>query len=166
MDRGLTSLEVIGMAVRSEEDAARFYGHISRMIENDLVRAKYEQLAREEAGHRRLLVELYGKMSGTGERPPRIPGEPVTAEGRAIPEEIAGSLEALLKSAIEREKRARAFYAEAAERATDLTGRRVLGYLADVEHGHEMMLAKELEAYLRDREWYAAGDPGMIHVGP
>jgi rubrerythrin len=29
MERKLTSLEGIGIAIRSEEDAAKFYGHIS-----------------------------------------------------------------------------------------------------------------------------------------
>lgn len=166
MDRRLTSLEVIGMAIRSEEDAAKFYGHISKMIDNDLVRAKYEHLAREEVNHQRLLVELYRTMSGSRERPSRIPGEPDTAEGGPVPEEVAESLEALLKLAVEREKRARAFYAKAAEEATDLSGRRILGYLSDVEHGHEMMLKKELESFLRDKDWYVRRDPEMVHVGP
>ena len=166
MERTLTAVEVIGMAVRSEEDAAKFYGHISKMIDNDLVRAKYEHLAREEANHRRLLVQLYESMTGSREKPPRIPGQPETAEGGPVPEEIAGSLEALLRLAVERERKARAFYARAGEEATDLSGKRILGYLADVEHGHEMMLEKELAAYLRDKDWYVGKEPDMVHVGP
>lgn len=166
MDPKLTSLEVIGMAIRSEEDAAKFYGHISRMIENDLVRAKYEHLAREEVHHRRMLTALYKKMSEGQERPPRIPGTPETAEGGGVPEDMAGSLESLLKLAVKREQKAGTFYRDAADRATDFSGQRILRYLADVENGHELMLEKELEAYLRDMDWYAGKEPELIHVGP
>lgn len=167
MERTLTSLEVVGMAIRSEEDAAKFYGHISRMIENDLVRVKYEQLAKEEAGHRKMLVALYKEMTGTAEHPGRIPGEPETAEGGAIPEDIADSIEDLLRLAVQREQDAHRFYREAAEKAKDLSGRRILEYLAGVERGHQAMLEKELESYLRDKEWYVGQQhPAMIHLGP
>lgn len=166
MDPKLTSLEVIGMAIRSEEDAAKFYGHISRMIENDLVRAKYEHLAREEANHRKMLTEVYKKMSGGQDRPPRIPGTPETAEGGGVPEEMAESLEALLKLAVQRERKAGTFYRNAADHATDLSGKKILRYLSEVEHGHELMLERELEAYLRDNDWYIGKDPELIHVGP
>lgn len=166
MERTLTSIEVIGIAIRSEEDAAKFYGHISKMIDNELVRAKYEHLAKEEVNHRRLLAGLYKTMTGSQDNPPRIPGEPETAEGGSIPEGIADSLQALLNLAVEREQKAKAFYAKAAAEATDLSGKRILMYLADVEHGHEMMLKKELESYLRDKDWYVGKESEMLHVGP
>jgi erythrin-vacuolar iron transport family protein len=167
MERKLTSLEVIGMAIRSEEDAAKFYGHISTMTENDLVRAKYRQLAKEETGHKKVLVNLYTKMTNAKGPPPKIPGEPDTAEGGVVPDEISGSLEDLLKLAIDRERKAKDFYRDAAAKATDLSGERILRYLSDVEHGHELMLKNELEAYLRDTQWYTGEEwPEMLHVGP
>lgn len=166
MDPRLTSLEVIGMAIRSEEDAAEFYGHISKIIDNDLVREKYRQLAKEEGNHRKMLVKLYERMSGIPERPPRIPGTPTTAESGTVPPEIADSLEALLGLAIEREQKAKDFYSKAAEQATDLSGRNILLYLSDVEHGHALMLKRELESYLRDKVWYVGKDPEYVHVGP
>ena len=167
MERKLTSLEVIGMAIRSEEDAAKFYGHISTITENDLVRSKYRQLAKEETGHKKVLVNLYAKMTNTKEPPPGIPGEPDTAEGGAVPDEISGSLEDLLKLAINREHKAKDFYRDAAAKATDPSGERILRYLSDVEYGHELMLKNELEAYLRDTQWYIGKEwPEMVHVGP
>ncbi|MGD2269963.1 MAG: hypothetical protein PVI06_06140 [Desulfobacterales bacterium] len=36
MDRKLTALEVIGMAIRGEEDAALFYEHMADIINNEL----------------------------------------------------------------------------------------------------------------------------------
>jgi rubrerythrin len=167
MDRRLTALEVVGMAIRSEEDASKFYGHISKMIANGVVRTKYENLAKEEVNHGKLLMELHKQMSGTEAKPPRIPGEPETAEGGAVPEEIAGSLEDLLKLAIQREEKAKNFYRKAAAETTDPSAERILQYLADVEHGHALMLKNELEAYLRDADWYVHEEtPEMVHAGP
>ncbi len=167
MDKQLTSLEVIGMAVRSEEDAVQFYTHISQMIENEVVRAKYQHLAKEEAMHRKLLVDLYKKMAAEQKKPPKIPGNPVTAEGGAVPADIEDSLEALLTLAIQREHDACAFYRRAAESSADMSGRRILDYLVHVEAGHAEMLENEKEAYLENRKWYTGeDDPGLIHLGP
>lgn len=167
MDSQLTSLEVIGLAVRSEEDAAKFYTHIAQMIENDLVRAKYQHLAKEEVMHRKLLVQHYKEMSGEAAKPPPIPGTPQTAEGGAIPDEIADSLGDLLKLAIEREYAARDFYRRAAAASVDLSGKRLLEYLAHVEQGHATMLENEHAAYLEDKKWYTGeASPGMVHLGP
>ena len=167
MDSKLTSLEVIGFAIRSEEDAAKFYSHIAQMIENDLVRAKYQHLAKEEVMHRKLLIQHYMDMSGDTEKPPKIPGEPQTAEGGAIPEAISDSLEDLLKLAIEREYKARDFYRQAATSSADLSGKRLLEYLAHVEQGHATMLENEHAAFLENKEWYTGeGSPGMVHLGP
>jgi rubrerythrin len=167
MDRELTSLEVVGMAIRSEEDAAKFYSHIADMINNELVSNKYRHLAREETGHRKMLVDLYKKMLGDTENPPKIPGEPETAESGPVPEQISGSIEDLLILAVKREQAAKEFYRQAAAAAADLSGKRILEYLVHVEKGHEMMLKSELEAYRQDKDWYAGGVASeMIHAGP
>ncbi len=163
----LTSIEAIGLAVRSEEDAAKFYGHIAAMIENDAVRQKYRHLAFEEVKHRKLLVERYKEMTAGMERPPKIPGNPETAEGGAIPEDIADSMEDLLKLAIKREQEAAAFYRQASQNARDLSGKRLFDQLVEVELGHEVVLNKELEAFRKDRDGYMGiKSQEMQHVGP
>lgn len=164
MREDLTLLEIIGLGIRSEEAAAEFYGGISKIIKNDLVRAKYEGLAREEIGHRHLLVELYQKLSGERGPPPCIPGSPSTAEG-GRPPFVADALEELLRHAISREIEANDFYRRAAARAVDQGGQRTLEYLADIERGHELIIRSELDAYLRDRNWYAE-KPDVQLVGP
>ena len=60
-----------------------------------------------------------------------------------------------MKLAIAREHEASNFYKAAAKSATDISGKRTLEYLAGIEHGHEVMLKMELEAYLRDKNWYS-----------
>jgi len=153
MSEELTTVEILGLAIRSEEEAAKFYGGLAGRIKNDLARAKYESLAREEASHRQLLLNLYRKTTGEN-KPPQIPGEPVTAEGGGVQVET-DDIERLLKTAIEREQKAMNFYREMSSRMKDTNGKRLLQYLADIERGHEVMLASELEAYRRDKSWYA-----------
>lgn len=163
MHKDLTAVEVIGIAIRSEEDAAEFYGHLAGLVRNDLVREKYRQLAKEEEGHRQVLLNLYKKMTGE-KSPPKISGNIETAESGDIPEDL-NDIDKLLQQAIEREQQASAFYRKASHTATDITGKRTLEYLADVEHGHKVMLAAELEAYRRDKDWYAE-HPDIQLVGP
>lgn len=162
MKADLTTVEVLGLAIRSEEEAAEFYSSVAKMIKNELVRSKYEALAQEENRHREMLLGLYRRATGEKEAPV-IPGSPRTAEGGFPIPKI--SVENLLRLAIAREQEAQAFYRRAAERTSDHTAQRMLQYLADIEHGHELMLNAELEAYLRDRDWYA-DNPDVQLVGP
>ncbi|MFH0800373.1 MAG: ferritin family protein [Pseudomonadota bacterium] len=164
MKEDLTVLEILGLAVRSEEEAAAFYGSLAEMIKNDLVRARYESLAKEEVAHRQMLVALYRKMTGEKGAPPRIPGDPETAEG-GRPPASQDSLEGLLKLAIERERAAHDFYLRAASGAVEPTARRIFEYLADIERSHEDLIKTELDAYLRDSNWYAE-KPDVQLVGP
>lgn len=162
MGRDLTSLETLGLAIRSEEDAAEFYSAVAKLVKNKLVRDKYETLAREEIGHRQILVNLYKKFSGDPQ-PPKIKGSPKTAE-TGFPIMALDSIEDMLNFAIIRENEANKFYRNAAKKTTDITAKRILEYLADIEHGHEIMLKAEFEAYKRDKGWYI--DEDIQLVGP
>ena len=163
MNADLTAIEVVGLGIRSEEDAAEFYGTLAKKIKNDLVKAKFESLAREEIGHKQVLSSLYKKMTGEP-APPMIPGAPDTAEGGGTPVDVE-NIEELLRLAISREQKANNFYKEAAKKAADNSGRRTLEYLAGIEYGHELMLKEELKAYLNDKDWYA-NSPDIQLVGP
>lgn len=162
MKSELTAVEAIGLAIRSEEDAADFYGKVSKMVKNELVKAKYVSLAKEEVGHRAILVNLYKKLTGEN-APPRIPGDPKTAES-GFPVAMT-SMEEIFEFAISREQEAQAFYRRAASSTSDVSGKRTFEYLADIERGHELMLKMEYDAYKRDRDWYS-NNPDIQLVGP
>lgn len=164
MQADLTVIEVIGLAIRSEEDAAAFYAHLAKQINNVLVKAKFLDLAREESGHRKILVDMLAKLTGSKKAPLKIPGNPETAEGGGVPFSTT-DIEELLKIAIGREQKANAFYKDASRSALDVNSKRTLEYLATIEYGHEQLLNAELEAYLRDRNWYA-DNPDVQLVGP
>lgn len=158
----LTSVEIIAIAIRSEEDAADFYGRVSKMVKNDLVKSKYESLAREEVGHRHMLISLYKKMTG-GVNPPKFTQSPTTAEG-GIPIAM-DNLEDMLKFAIARENEAEKVYGGAAKKCRERETQRIFQYLSGIERGHANALELELEAYCRDKNWYA-DNPDIQLVGP
>jgi len=160
----LTAVEAVGLGIRSEEEASRFYGQIARRIKNPLVRGRYEDLSREEVRHRSLLLELYKRMTGEEYAPPTIPGEPEVAEVASPPGETE-DLESLLDLAIQREEQAAVFYDRAAGQARDQSGRQALGYLAEMERHHAALLKTELETYRRDQTWYS-DFPDMPMMGP
>lgn len=163
MKEDLTLIEILGLAIKSEEEAALFYTNVAKMIKNDLVRGKYESLAREEVGHKHMLIGLYRKMTGEKE-PPCIPTGVDVAEKYSVQFNV-DSIEEVLMYAIGREKHANEFYRKAAAKAIDVNSKRTLEYLADIERGHEVLLKSELDAYLRDRDWYAE-KPDVQLVGP
>jgi rubrerythrin len=168
MEKDLTSLEILGIAIRSEEEAARFYGHIARRIGNELVRTRFRHLAEEEGEHRKMLFALYRQLTGDPHGPPRVVGGGDLAEGAPVSDEHGNdSLESLLELAVQREEHARDFYRKAAENAMDPSGERILHYLADVEEGHAQRLKRELHAFHRDTAWYTGQEaPEMVHLGP
>ncbi len=164
MKKEITSVEAIGIAVRSEEESHIFYEGIASKVQNPLVRSRFEQLARDELGHKRLLLSLYKKMTGETSEPPVIPGDPDVAERGGVAIDIE-KMEELLELAIQREIDASIFYKKAADNTNDVSGKRTFEYLADIERGHEHMLKSELEAYRRDKNWYS-DNPDIQLVGP
>jgi rubrerythrin len=164
MQNNLTAIEILGLAIRSEEDAANFYGHVAKQIKNDIVKMKFLDLAREESAHRKILVDMFKKLTGSGILPKRIPGSPDTAEKGEGPVEIT-EIEKLLEMAIAREQKACAFYKDAAGRVCDVGGKKILEYLSSIEYGHEQLLRAELETFRKDKSWYA-DNPDVLLVGP
>jgi len=163
MTHDLTTLEIIGVAIKSEENAEAFYKSLASKINNNFVKSKYKTLASEEKMHRDILVNLYKDIVGKNEEPPTIPGKKKTAED--VNKDLVGSIEDILKCAIKKEVEAREFYANAAQKTNNQNSKRLLEYLADMERGHALMLETELKAYERDKTWYA-DNPDVQLVGP
>jgi len=160
--RDLTGLEVLGVAIRSEIDAHRFYSQALRITQNPLLREKLSRLAAEEKRHRQILEERYRKS--TGEKFPLLPRKG-GAEGKGkAPKDLEP--EELLKIAIRREQEAAQFYRREAQKSTDMSGRFMLEYLADFEMGHERSLRSELKALRRFPQWFSLKDPVVMLVGP
>lgn len=153
MDPDLSILEVIGLAVKNEDDAAVFYTDFSKIIKNELVQAKFQFLAEEEKKHSKMLTDFYKKLSGEPLTPPKVPGAAKSVEGPTY-EFTVDSIEALLNLAIKREMDASEFYKSAAEKSENNSGRRMLEYLSRIEELHAVTIRAELKSYLEDKDWY------------
>jgi rubrerythrin len=162
MKKELTPVELIGLAVKREEQAHDFYEMFAGRIKNELVKAKYLSLAEEETKHKHLLVKLYHQMIGEKKDPPSIPGDD-SIYGADVPD--ITDIEKLMELAISKEEEARKFYLDSAVKMNSQSSRRLLEYLADMERGHALVLKTEHDAYLRDANWYA-DNPDVQLVGP
>lgn len=159
--RPLTGLEVLGKAIRSEAEAYRFYTATMKKTNNPILREKLSKLAGEEKRHRQILEERYRKS--TGEERVQLP-PPAGPEGKGpAPKDLQP--EEILTLAIRMEREAAQFYQREARKATDMSGRFMLEYLADIERAHEKALETELKALKRFPNWFSLDDPIVMLVG-
>lgn len=157
----LTIIEVLGLAVIQEVEAYKRYQLLANRVNNPLVKEKFRSLANEEKAHRELLYGMLQKK--TSEEKPPLPKKP-PREYDLKDEEMP--VHKLLEMAIEKEREAAEFYSEAAFKATDPSGKRVLEYLAEFERGHERLLQTEYEAIAKYPQWMDYDGADIMLVGP
>ena len=158
---GLTNLEIMGIAISSENDAAGFYRKVSDRIENPMVKAKFKALASDEGKHAELLTEEYLRLSD-GDAPKLPAGWKIETP---LEFDKTASVEDILKKAIDMEKRAQGTYRYAAGRSSDPKARIMLEYLVEFERGHQRMLEAEMKFLKQNPEWFE--QPWHhVHVGP
>ncbi|WP_371421132.1 iron exporter MbfA [Tardiphaga sp.] len=146
----LTEREVLAVAISSEEEDSRIYLSFAE----DLA-ARYpdsakvfSEMAEEEKGHRHLLLQMYEERFGPNLPP--IRREDVKGFIRRRPIWLTRnlSLDTIRKEAERMEFEAGRFYVKAAEQATDVGVRKLLGDLAELEKGHEHLASKLSDAIL------------------
>ncbi|MGY2049825.1 iron exporter MbfA [Methylobacterium sp. JK268] len=143
----LSDREVLALAIQAEEEDGRVYREIAeRLRENYPASAQvFQEMASTESDHRRQLLDLFQERYG--DHIPLIRREDVKGFVRRKPVWMQESFDiaAVRHRAETMEAETQRFYREAASRCTDPTVRKLLGDLADVEAGHEVM-ASRLEA--------------------
>src|SRR5579883_2892793 len=154
----LSEREILAIGVSAEEEDARIY----RAFAEDLAGRYpdsgkiFEEMAIEENNHRDRLLSMYQERFG--EHLPPIRREDVKGFLKRRPIWLPNSLplETIRKQAETMEFQAARFYAKAAEQATDVGVRRLLGELAIIEQGHEdlahKLTQKTLTAGVRAKE--------------
>ena len=162
VSRSLTGLEVLGVAIRSEVEAHRFYTLVLKRVQNPILREKLSRLAAEEKRHRQILEERYRKSTGEKFPPLPIRGGP---EGKGpVPQSLTPS--EVLQLAIKMEREAAHFYQREAQKSTDRSAIFMLEYLADFERSHARSLEAEWKALKRFPDWFSSSDPIVMLVGP
>jgi rubrerythrin len=167
IDPKLTPWQVLGVAIRSEVDAAAFYTRLQDKVKNVLLVQKLKFLALEEEHHRRILEHLLDD---------RFRGRSTDVPPGALMPPIAASLGedapvlALFGAALKAEQAAERFYTETGERAEDEGSRKILAYLGRVERSHQAMLKSEIDLLEKFPDYYSVEDfhigQDLFHIGP
>jgi rubrerythrin len=141
----LSEQEVLALAISSEEEDARIYrAYAEGLIDEFPASAKvFEEMAVEEDGHRRRLIDLHRERFG--DTIPLIRREHVRGYYDRTPDWLVRPLgiEKTRVMAEKMEQDAARFYESAASRTTDAGTRKLLGDLAAAEKGH-VSLARRL----------------------
>jgi rubrerythrin len=165
VDAGLTTLEAVALAVRSEIESTNLYEKLAERVKNPEVKMVMKELAADEENHRQALMGLYTKMLGGQE--PSIPDK----DGRDKKMAISPDAEYadIIRAARDKEVDSEDFYKKAAERVKDYRTRMFFLDVAESERKHAATLQKLLDRLKEDPHWFERdkADPfkGM-HVGP
>ncbi len=137
----LSEREVLAIAIAGEEEDSRIYASFAEdLAERYPDSAKiFEEMAEEEKHHRHLLLEMYERRFGPNLPPIRRDDVKGFLQRRPIWLTKNLSLDVVRKEAETMELQAQRFYAKAAEQATDVGVRKLLGDLAEMEKGHESL---------------------------
>jgi rubrerythrin len=140
----LTEREILAVAISAEEEDSRIYMTFAEDLQERYpASAKvFEEMAEEEQGHRRRLLDLYQKRFGA--HLPPIRREDVKGFIRRRPVWLTRNLplDTIREQAATMEYEARRFYQRAGEQATDVGIRKLLGDLAFAEKKHESLAGR------------------------
>jgi rubrerythrin len=136
--KSLSEQEILALAISSEEDDGRIYQAYAQWLRSDFPdTAKiFDEMADEEAEHRKLLIDLHREKFG--EVIPLIRREHVIGFYKRKPDWLIKpmGLDAVRRQALEMEIQASAFYRAAASQVTDASIRKLLGDLERAEAEH------------------------------
>jgi rubrerythrin len=155
----LSEQEILALAITNEEEDGRIYRGFAEGLRKQFpASAKvFDEMAEEEAQHRSMLFELYREKFG--EYLPLIRRQDVKGFIRRNPIWLMPSvrLDEVRKAAESMEYEAARFYRRSAEKARDVSIRKLLDELADVEDDHGQ-LAQKLGQQILDTDTRAQED--------
>jgi rubrerythrin len=155
----LTEREILAIAIASEEEDSRIYlSFAEELTESYPATSKvFQEMAAEEDGHRRQLLEMY--QGRFGQNLPAIRREDVKGFLSRRPTWLIKNLplETIRSQTEAMETDAQRFYVKAAGASQDVGVRKLLGDLAIVEKGHGEKASALSEAILTESARNAEG---------
>jgi len=151
--------DLFGMAIKAEIEAQTVYTRIGEKTKNFVLKEKMSFLTGEEKKHEAILRGLYKQKFSLD---PTVPEETMAPVPAWNPDE-GDKVSDILKSAMQTEVDAKAFYEAMAERIDDAKFRTILFYLAAMEQTHFHLLEAEYNTAL-ELEDYDRFDPA-VHWG-
>lgn len=153
--------DLMAQAIRAEMEAQELYSGLAGQVKNFILNDKFKYLAKEEDGHRRLLIKLYEERFP--DHPLKIPdcsGTPIPNVQLSKTNRLSDVLEATMAA----EKSAQRFYKSLAGKMEHEEDKNLLMYLSNIEGGHYYFLNLEHEQALRYEDYYETNE--MMHAGP
>jgi erythrin-vacuolar iron transport family protein len=148
----LSERELLALAISLEEEDERIYADFAHGLQENFPDSAdvFEQMGKEESGHRRRLQDLYQQKFG--EHIPLIRRQDVKGfiERRPVWQRPALSLKVARNTASSMEQETRQFYERAATRTSDASIRRLLDDLAQEERSHENRAEELAEKALKN----------------
>jgi rubrerythrin len=145
--KSLNEQELLALAIALEEEDARIYDDFADGLKTNFpaAAAQFEELRAEEDGHRHRLLELY--RAKFGDHIPHIRRQDVQGFVKRTPVWLVRPLGLAVarKHAALMEAETKRFYERAAQRASDVSIRQLLGDLAEEERKHHNV-AEAMEA--------------------
>ncbi len=140
----LTEREILAVAISSEEEDSRIYLTFAEDLDERYPASAriFREMAEEENGHRQRLLDLYQERFG--QHLPPIRREDVKGFLRRRPIWLTRnlSIDTIRAQTEAMEYEAQRFYEKAAQQATDVSIRKLLGDLATAEMKHEGLATK------------------------
>ena len=156
--------EILALAITLEEEDGRIYRDFAEGLREAYpASAKvFDEMAEEESGHRRMLIDLFRERFG--EHIPLVRREDVRGFVRRKPIWLTQplGLEAVRRRAEELEQETANFYREAAKQVTDAGIRKLLVDLAEIEVDHAST-AHQLEEQLPRPSRCASSEEKIAH---
>src|ERR1700677_2332109 len=135
----LSEPEVLALAISNEEEDSRIYADFAHSLREEYptTATMFSDMAGEESGHRRQLIDVFTERFG--DHIPLIRRQDVRGNLARKPhgQVRVGGVEAVRKHAAQMERDSERFYRLAASRTSDGHVRKLLGDLADTEANHE-----------------------------
>ena len=158
----LNSLEVYGVAIRSEIDAARAYQKMATLVDSKDGKQKLRFLRNEERKHKTLLEEMYRKEYADIKL--ELPAKGLAPKLTAAVDRDS-PITKLYELAMEAEQASEKFYSNAAEQSDSQSGRRLLSYLSGMERGHYYLLKAEYDLMAEFDRFQSYKKFSMEHIG-
>ncbi len=163
IDSNLTMLEIYGIAIKSEIDAAAAYLMMKNRIKNQDLKKKLMFLKNEEVKHRKLLTTRYNEQFP--EVKLMLPKQGLAPKLNTAIQRNA-PIAKLFELAMAAEKASEDFYSSASKRAKDQTGKNLLFYLSGMERGHYYLLKSELDLMQQFDKFESYKKFSLEHLGP
>jgi rubrerythrin len=148
----LSQQEILALAISSEEEDGRIYADFAEGLREEYpdTAGVFSDMADEENGHRRMLIDIYA--SKFGNHIPLIRRQDVRGfvHRKKLWQVRLQGIGALRRQAKQMEQDAARFYQHAASRASDADARKLLGDLAAAESQHERTADEITEKRLSD----------------